>query len=725
MSKTFAIMKPSDTYAEPSDLDGKVDKVEGKGLSTNDYTNAAVAEVAKVSNAIARVEAVEGRATAVENRTTALETGKVDKADGKGLSTEDYTTAEKTKLSGIATGAQVNVIESVKANTRACSVSGKTVTIPTATTSAYGVTKLSSSVSSTSTTEAATPSAVRSAYQSAASAYSLASQIYNKVDRYDDDFVSGTLTFSRLPRLWSEGSCAVTFFGPSGIEEVGIAFSVLSFDVWDPNAGEYLRLCDIFSDYAKRFLYDGCPASVYMSFYFADPVAYSRGIYNPDTGDYEYEDCYLTPEPYTDEEYGPTLVYWSEYDECWYGSVCMCDYSSGDRVVVATVPFFLREDTYVMSETGYLTLDLHVDAEYFDGDDGNIYSSYDYSWMLMFASMDPNSMYYYEYNYWIPAIKGEFSTITEEEVNSLCSASVSTHNTSTSAHSTLFSAKLGTGHNTDQNSHSELVKWLCLRIASQCDMQLKFHACSSWGTEAVLPPDLPSGVTKVIYVGSQHVSDVPGERFEINMHIRWDVVNHVSGSDLDGSAISGHYTGRDLYVSGEGTANQYVVLNLAPKREDFFRYYAQFSNYAGAQITPGYVFNIYARIVNHEQGPVNFYIRYNTSGFYTHNPESHPLTVGFQKLTTVPLPTLDTTSPESETNPPTRLVHFQIMMHPGAMTYQARTGYNYWFKPFRPVLMKMEYMDVKNLSMPSGDTGRPCCSVWHDLTPDSSLLSFI
>lgn len=32
-------------------------------------------------------------------------TNKVDKETGKGLSTEDYTTAEKTKLSGIETGA--------------------------------------------------------------------------------------------------------------------------------------------------------------------------------------------------------------------------------------------------------------------------------------------------------------------------------------------------------------------------------------------------------------------------------------------------------------------------------------------------------------------------------------------------------------------------------------------------------------------------------------------
>lgn len=39
---------------------------------------------------------------------------KVDKETGKGLSTNDYTTSEKTKLAGIATGAQVNTITGVK-----------------------------------------------------------------------------------------------------------------------------------------------------------------------------------------------------------------------------------------------------------------------------------------------------------------------------------------------------------------------------------------------------------------------------------------------------------------------------------------------------------------------------------------------------------------------------------------------------------------------------------
>lgn len=53
----------------------------------------------------------------VQNKvvTAALE-GKVDVESGKGLSTEDYTTAEKTKLGTIASNAQVNVIESISVN---------------------------------------------------------------------------------------------------------------------------------------------------------------------------------------------------------------------------------------------------------------------------------------------------------------------------------------------------------------------------------------------------------------------------------------------------------------------------------------------------------------------------------------------------------------------------------------------------------------------------------
>lgn len=55
--------------------------------------------------------------------------GKVNVVSGKGLSTNDYTSAEKQKLSGIASGAQANVIESVKVNGTKLTPSSKAVDI--------------------------------------------------------------------------------------------------------------------------------------------------------------------------------------------------------------------------------------------------------------------------------------------------------------------------------------------------------------------------------------------------------------------------------------------------------------------------------------------------------------------------------------------------------------------------------------------------------------------
>lgn len=74
------------------------------------------------------LEYYHGRIKTVFATQTALE-GKVDKVSGKGLSTNDYTTAEKNKLAGISAGAQVNVIESVKRNGTALTVTNKTVDI--------------------------------------------------------------------------------------------------------------------------------------------------------------------------------------------------------------------------------------------------------------------------------------------------------------------------------------------------------------------------------------------------------------------------------------------------------------------------------------------------------------------------------------------------------------------------------------------------------------------
>ena len=75
-------------------LADKVDKVEGKGLSTNDYTDADKTIVGGVTAALA---------------------GKVDKVSGKGLSTNDFTDAYKTAvdanttaIEGIKNGEEIN-----------------------------------------------------------------------------------------------------------------------------------------------------------------------------------------------------------------------------------------------------------------------------------------------------------------------------------------------------------------------------------------------------------------------------------------------------------------------------------------------------------------------------------------------------------------------------------------------------------------------------------------
>ena len=62
-----------------------------------------------------------------------LDTEYVEQETGKGLSSNDYTDTEKTKLAGIDSGAEVNVIESITVNGITATVSGKSasVTIPT------------------------------------------------------------------------------------------------------------------------------------------------------------------------------------------------------------------------------------------------------------------------------------------------------------------------------------------------------------------------------------------------------------------------------------------------------------------------------------------------------------------------------------------------------------------------------------------------------------------
>ncbi len=115
------------TKANASDVTNslatKVDKVTGKELSTNDYTTAEKDKLAAITGTNTGDQDLSGYATTSDvttslatkantaDVTTSLDT-KVDKITGQGLSTNDYTTAEKDKLAAITgtnTGDQVDI----------------------------------------------------------------------------------------------------------------------------------------------------------------------------------------------------------------------------------------------------------------------------------------------------------------------------------------------------------------------------------------------------------------------------------------------------------------------------------------------------------------------------------------------------------------------------------------------------------------------------------------
>ena len=114
------------TYVDTQDA-LKVDKIAGKGLSTNDFTNTLKTKLDGIQdgaevNVNADWNAVSGDAQILNKPTIPSIAGlatityvdtqdalKVDKVAGKGLSTNDFTNTLKTKLDGIQDGAEVNV----------------------------------------------------------------------------------------------------------------------------------------------------------------------------------------------------------------------------------------------------------------------------------------------------------------------------------------------------------------------------------------------------------------------------------------------------------------------------------------------------------------------------------------------------------------------------------------------------------------------------------------
>lgn len=116
-------------------LSNKVDKEVGKGLSTNDLTDELKEKILKAGDSsfsgvysdLSGKPSING--VELKETNTLQELGIQGSETGKGLSTNDYTTAEKTKLSGIAAGAQVNKIEAIKVNGTTQTITNKAVDI--------------------------------------------------------------------------------------------------------------------------------------------------------------------------------------------------------------------------------------------------------------------------------------------------------------------------------------------------------------------------------------------------------------------------------------------------------------------------------------------------------------------------------------------------------------------------------------------------------------------
>ena len=93
------------TSGSYNDLTNKLKAGSGVTITSDNTINTSV-DLSGVTNSISELDS---KIEAEISRATIAESNKVDKIVGKGLSTNDYTTNEKNKLAGIASGAEVNV----------------------------------------------------------------------------------------------------------------------------------------------------------------------------------------------------------------------------------------------------------------------------------------------------------------------------------------------------------------------------------------------------------------------------------------------------------------------------------------------------------------------------------------------------------------------------------------------------------------------------------------
>lgn len=110
-----------------------------------DYVSAHGEEVVSMASDITVLQKLVGE-TPVAEQIAAGVANKVDKEEGKGLSTNDFTDSLMAKLEGIEAGAQVNVIEKIAVAGSILDIVDKAVNIPMASATEAGVIKSSNAV---------------------------------------------------------------------------------------------------------------------------------------------------------------------------------------------------------------------------------------------------------------------------------------------------------------------------------------------------------------------------------------------------------------------------------------------------------------------------------------------------------------------------------------------------------------------------------------------------